>query len=198
MSLSDETLDELDQQAGAAVRAGYDPDEAIREGLLELIEFDPATEAEVAADREAAVQAVGGVVERHAAAHAEAERDFPDPTDPERITALFAELEADGVAARENVGFTQQDLVEEMRELLEGDPALRGWVAFHQQDVDRAVEDGLLHLAFAHRTARDEDVGIGEEVAERARGAGFDVDWDGSPEHRIALRGIRWQRRRAR
>lgn len=196
MSLSPETLEELDQQARAAVYAGYEADDAIREGLMELIEFDPASEAEVASDREAAVEVVAEVVKRHASAHAQEAESFPDLTDPERLSELFSELEADGIAAREDVGFTQDDLVEAMKELVAERSDLRGYVAFHQQDVDRAVEDGLLYLAFAHRSARDADVAIGHEVAERAKAAGFEVDWDGSPEHRVALRGVRWQRRR--
>ncbi len=197
MALSQQTLEDLDSAAWTAVYAGYEPLEEIRAGLLELIEDDPATEAEVAVDRDAAVQAVDEIVTRHADAHTHEQESFSTPTDPERLSALFEQLDRDGIVARENVGYTQGDLSLEMWELLDDRPDGRGWVGFHGQDLERVVHGGVLFLAYAHRSDRDEDFAvIAREVADRARDAGFDVHWDGDPKQRIELRGLRWQRRR--
>ena len=197
MDLPEEHLEELERLARTAVSGGYEPLDQIRAGLLELVEYDPATEAAVAADCEAAIRLVDAIVARHAEAHAREETEFAARTDPERLSELFRQLEASGIAARENVGFTQRDLASEMWELLHQRPELRGFVAFHGQDLERVVDDGVLLLSFAHRSDQDEDFAvIGREVADRAREAGFDVVWNGEPTRRIELHGIRWQRRR--
>jgi len=66
MALSQQTIEDLDSAARTGVYAGYEPLDEIRAGLPELIEYDPATEAEVAADRDAAVRVVDEIVNRHA------------------------------------------------------------------------------------------------------------------------------------
>lgn len=82
--------------------------------------------------------------------------------------------------------------------LLDEQPDARGWVAFHRQDVERVVETGLLFLAYAHRSDRDEDFTVlGREVAERLTAAGFDVVWDGDPTRRLELHDVQWLRRRS-
>lgn len=178
--------------------AGYEPLDEIRAGLLELIEYDPATSTEVAADRDAAVRAVDEIVTRHATLHARDQASFPTPTDPERLSALFEELNRGGIIARENVGYTHGDLSSEMWELLDNRPDARGWIGFHGQDLERVVHGEALFLAYAHRSDQDEDFAlIAHEVADRAGHAGFDVAWGGDPTQRIELHGLRWQRRRS-
>lgn len=61
------------------------------------------------------------------------------------------------------------------------------------------VDSGVLCLA--HAGVEDDDESftrIGSEVAERLRSAGFSVDWDGDPNRRIEVTGLRWQKRRIR
>ena len=198
MALSQQTLDDLDSAAWTAVYAGYEPLDEISAGLLELIEYDPATEAQVAADRDGAARVVDELVKRHADAHARDQRSFSTPTDPERLSALFERLDRDGLVARENVGYTKSDLSDEMWALLDARPDARGWVGFHGQDVERVVHGGVLFLGYAHRSDRDEDFAvIARQVADRGREAGFEVVWDGDPNQRIELHGLRWQRRRS-
>jgi hypothetical protein len=75
--------------------------------------------------------------------------------------------------------------------------SVRGWVAFHRQDLDRVVESGVLCLAFASVT--DDDAGfrgVGNELAELLIAAGFVVDWDGDPDRRLELKGVEWKKRR--
>jgi len=97
------------------------------------------------------------------AEHGAAEGAFPSTTDCDRLTAAFSRLEADGVLAREDVGYTQSDLRGDMWELVdraraEGrDP--RGWVAFHRQDLERVVDSGVLYISFA--SVSDDDEGSG-------------------------------------
>jgi len=63
------------------------------------------------------------------------------------------QLERSGIVARENVGYTQSDLRDELSEvvtdLLKAGRSIRGWVGFHGQDLERAVDGGGLHLGFA-------------------------------------------------
>ena len=72
-----------------------------------------------------------------------------------------------------------------------------GWVAFHRQDVERAIDSGVLYISFA--SASDDDEGfpaMGAELAAVLADAGLIVDWDGDPNRRVELTGLRWQKRR--
>ena len=182
---------------------GYDGGDEIVEGLVELVEYDPATEAVVAANRDEVVTQIQQMVDTRLAEHAAAEDAFPSTTDCDRLTAAFARLGGDGVIAREDVGYTQSDLRDEMWELV--DRAIadgrrpRGWVAFHRQDVERVVDSGVLYISFA--SVSDDDEGfrvIGAEVAAVLAASGLTVDWNGDPNRRVEVTGMRWQKRRRR
>lgn len=191
------TLSGLDETARFEVHAGYRSTQEIRDLLVERVEHDPETEAAFAADRDLSLRAVDELLDRHVAEHAATAQDFPTPTDPERLTAVLDGLRDSGILAGENRGYTQSDLSGEMWDELREHPQARGWTGFHEQDLDRAMHTGLLYLSFAHRSDLDADFAlIAGEVADALRAAGFDVGWDGDPDARIEVRGIRWQRRR--
>jgi len=169
--LPDDAAADVEDRVRLAVAGGYDSADAIVEGLVELVEFDPATEAVVAGNRDDVVAEIQRMVDRRMADHAAAEAAFPSTTDCDRLTAAFARLESDGVLAREDVGYTQSDLRDEMWELVDRAGSKRrhprGWVAFHRQDVERVVDSGVLYISFASVT--DDDDGF-RAIAPRWRG----------------------------
>ncbi|HVF14998.1 MAG TPA: hypothetical protein VM942_10385 [Acidimicrobiales bacterium] len=201
--LPDEIVVDLEERVRLAVAGGYDSGDEIVEGMVELVEYDPPTEEIVAENRDEVVDAIQRMVDRRLAEHAVAERGFPPTTDCDRLTGAFTRLDAVGVVAREDVGYTQSDLRDEMWELVdragsEGREA-RGWTAFHRQDVERVVDSGVLWVSFA--SVSDDDEGfrtIGAEVATALADAGLTVAWNGDPNRRIELVGMRWQKRRRR
>lgn len=203
MPLPDDVVADLEDRARLAVRGGYDRPDGIVEGLVELVEYDPETEAIVALDRGEVVEAVRQMVDSALREHAVAESSFPPTTDCDRLTAAFKELDSRGIVAREDVGYTQSDLRDEMWALLEAARSegrdARGWVAFHRQDVERVVDSGQLYISFA--ALSDDDEGfrtIGAEVAGGLAEAGLTVAWNGDPNRRVELTGVRWQKRRRR
>lgn len=79
------------------------------------------------------------------------------------------------------------------------DDRYHGYCFFHSQDIDRALDEEGLLLAFGHvdrGEAKEEDhIAVGQTICEALRQAGLTVDWDGSPDHRIDVPQLRWQRR---
>lgn len=113
------------------------------------------------------------------------QRDWPEVTDCDRLTAAFRDLDVAGITAREHFSCCHSCGVREIAEEGVG----RGYVFYHFQDVRRAAEGGGLHLSFTP------DRGIGEEVAAALRGHGLEVFWDGDPDRRIEV-PLSWRRRR--
>lgn len=199
LPLPEDVVADLEYRARLAVAGGYDAGDEIVEGLVELVEYDPVTEEVVAANRDSVVEMIRGMVDDRLAEHAAAERTFPATTDCDRVEAAFARLEAAGVLAGEDVGYTQSDLRDDMWERVDQAASARGWVAFHRQDVERVVDSGVLYVSFAGVSDDDEGFrAIGAEVAAVLAEAGLTVDWNGDPNRRIELVGVRWQKRRRR
>lgn len=77
---------------------------------------------------------------------------------------------------------------------------VRGYVFFHDQDVEGAVfygEPGDLFLSYGALAGSGADaVEVGREVRDVLRAHGLDVRWNGSIDHRIAVVGLEWKRRR--
>jgi hypothetical protein len=166
---------------------------------VELVEYDPATAELVASDRDRAVAEVSSIV-ADGAYLAEA-ATWSSETDCDRLTAVFAELDHRGVVARENVGYTQSDLQAEMSglvgEFAKAGRAVRGWVGFHGQDVELAVDGGGRYLGFAPAESANGAAWaqLGTEIADAFKMAGFEVDWNGKGNQRPRL-SVDWKRRR--
>lgn len=151
------------------------------------------------------------------------ERSWPIPTDCDRLTRAFADLDARGVLARENyadcLSCGADGLNKEMMEAWTSRRFL-GYVFFHAQDLDAVLDYGELNLAFGpnpvgHLELQDvldnrEDwlklMMSDKEHRARARelGAlvldalqlqGLKVSWCGSEDKRITVY-MKWQRRR--
>jgi hypothetical protein len=200
--LSAETAEDLRIRARHAIRGGYEQPSTVVDDLVELIEYDPATEELVRSDRAAAVSEVTSIVHDEDSQYLAEAATWPPETDCDRLAIVFAELERSGIVARENVGYTQSDLRDELSEvvtdLLKAGRSIRGWVGFHGQDLERAVDGGGLHLGFAPAQSSKEAawVEVGTEIVETFRKAGFTIEWSGSSNQRPLLKAINWRRRR--
>jgi hypothetical protein len=130
----------------------------------------------------------------------EAEATWPAVTDCTRLDAAFDALNAMGIIALHNAGYTMSDGISEVAEVLaESDrEKVRGYCFYHAQDVERAVNGHGLMLAYGdiEDTAGGKRA-IGELVRAELERHGFVVQWDGDGERRIDLPGIVWQRRAA-
>jgi len=197
-----DTIDDLRVQARHDVRGGYVHPATIVDALVELVEYDPSTEELVASDRPRAVAEVSSIVAEEDAAYLAEAATWPEVTDCDRLTAVFAGLDRQGIVARENVGYTQGDLQADLSavvsDLRKAGREVRGWVGFHSQDVERAVDGGGLFLGFApvDKSTEASWVQVGTEIVDAFKKAGFEVTWNGSGKQRPHI-AIDWKRRRS-
>jgi hypothetical protein len=114
-------------------------------------------------------------------------------TDCDRITAAFAELDRNGIVARERFSCCQNCGTHEIWE--EAGPDTRGYAFFHMQDAETAV-DGGLYLSYGSRSGdADEAVAIGHEVVKTLGAHGLRTEWDGSVRTRVLITDLDWQKR---
>jgi hypothetical protein len=114
-------------------------------------------------------------------------------TDCDRLTAAFAELDRNGIVARERFTCCQNCGTFEIWE--EAGPATRGYAFFHMQDAESAV-DGSLYLSYGSRTDdADEAVAIGHEIVKTLAAHGLRPEWDGSVRTRVLITDLDWRKR---
>jgi hypothetical protein len=208
MQLSAEIVEEIASQ----VADGYYDRDAIIGTILSFY----ADELEIAAAPDGSFQltdvpaeamtALDAAIAAAFAAKAEAMRSWPAKTDCDRLRDVFRGLTERGWFTQENCGVTLQEGAElAWSHALDQEAATgarpAGLCFFHQQDVMSAMDgDGLL-LCFgifedsATPAVIERCRAAGEIVAAACRDKGFDVEWDGTPDTRILLRGFRWQHR---
>jgi hypothetical protein len=187
MPLSSETLREID----GLVRGGFDDRARIIEMLCEEM-YAPGEldEAEVVAAVDAAFASL-----------ARDKASWPAITDCDQLDKAFAALNARGVIALQNAGYTQSDGYDDVRqsydERSDRDRVI-GYCFYHGQDLERAVHGEGLYLAFGPIDARNEATEgplVGAIIVEELRRAGFTAKWDGTFGQRICVPAIDWKRR---
>ncbi|MEV4873795.1 DUF6891 domain-containing protein [Streptomyces syringium] len=192
-TLDPELREEAEEHAGVLVRGGFELPGEIAEAVSDYFYEDGDTPVSVAAAR-----GIVGPLWRERLAE---QVSWPEVTDPDRVETAFAALAEQGITARMN--FTccgNCGLAEIGAEAAEGD---RGFVFFHYQDTERAVEGGALCLRYGvhHDTGEDDADGkddtasIGREVAAALVEAGLGVVWDGDPGQAIEIDPLDWRKR---
>jgi hypothetical protein len=185
--LDDETTDAINVLA----RSGfYDEDEIIEIVCESMFEPGEVNEAEVSEAVDAAFDALE-----------EEQKSWPEVTDCDRLDEAFDAIDARGVIALQNAGYTQSDGFDDFQEALEEHPkpeTVKGYCFYQGQDLERAVLGDGLYLAFgpvdSDKEAADGPA-IGKIVREELERAGFKVEWDGTFAQRIFVPKIKWQRR---
>ena len=125
---------------------------------------------------------------------------WPAETDCDKLDRAFSELNAMGVIALQNAGYTQSDGMEDMVEQydeLGGDTSpVIGYSFYHGQDLERAVRGEGLMLTFGDINGEDEKgEKIGQIIHDTLRKAGFNVEWDGTINKRIEIKNLDWKKR---
>lgn len=147
-------------------------------------------------------KAVEKALQEALAAHQREQESWPDVTDVTRLRDVFDTLNGKGILALEDLGFDHNEgyhLLHERYEGLSDQAGITGFCFFHEQDVERVVDERSLLLSFGSiDPEREDDDGpaVGKAIVEELVRAGFTVEWDGSVEERIAIPGFDWKRRR--
>jgi hypothetical protein len=141
-------------------------------------------------------------VKKEAARKQAEEATWPATTDCDRLDRAFAAMEAAGLVVEQDAGQTKSDGLEIETKAYEdavddGEAdGIVGYCYYHGQDLDRVMESGDLWLAVGDFDGDEKSsVEIGRTVQRALEDAGFAVQWSGSVQERILVRGIRWQRR---
>jgi hypothetical protein len=137
-------------------------------------------------------------LEAELARKAAAAKDWPKVTDCDRLDEAFAALNAQGIMALQNAGYTMSDGASDIAEALDeaGRENFLGYCFFHFQDLERVVDGHPLLLAFGDIDPADvRKLEAGRIVEAVMKQSGFDVQWNQDTETRIELHGLKWQRR---
>lgn len=130
-----------------------------------------------------------------------AEAQWPEDTDTDRLDRAFAALHEQGICAVQWAGDTLDEGLASVGDKINADGVpedrYQGYCFFHSQDMDHALDGEGLMLAFGPVDAETEAdaVRIGRRVCEALQREGLQTEWDGTVECRIAVPGLRWQRR---
>jgi len=135
---------------------------------------------------------VATLVEQEWQDHLLAQPPDTQMSDCDRLDMAFAELESMGVVARQHFTCCQTCGNAEIGDEIEQTPGARGYVFYHFQDTERAVEGDGLCLCYGSTEAQTEP--IGHEVVDALQRNGLAVSWNGDLAKRIRV-DLRWQRR---
>ncbi|MGA9525366.1 MAG: alpha/beta hydrolase-fold protein, partial [Myxococcaceae bacterium] len=151
---------QLTAHVDARVREGFLTREQILEGALDWVGSTGLDDPSALAT---------SVLDRRMEAQAREEKGWPAITDCDRLDRAFAALEAAGILARQNY----EDcgtcggaaILDELNAAREAGRHARGYVFFHMQDTESAVDGGGLYLSYgASEEGNEATAAIGREV----------------------------------
>jgi len=126
------------------------------------------------------------------------EATWPETTDCDRLDNAFELLNAQGIIAPHNTGYTMSDGQEDVGDALRqrGEQGIKGSCFYHGQDRDRAINGGGLMLAFGDLNDNATQITeVGAIIASVLQECGLPVDWDGDPKTRLHLPHFDWKQR---
>lgn len=187
-----EAVETMSEFIETLAKAGFETEEEVATSALGYMEG----EAEEAFLRPHAKQ-----VARAAFARLEEEQPlWPTVTDCDRLDAAFAELDGNGVIARQNYWCCQtcgNDAIStEIDELTEMGEKVRGFAFYHTQDTECAVEGGGVFLCYGSvEESEEERVALANEIVLTIEKHGLKPEWNGDLKRRIEV-PLDWKRRR--
>lgn len=114
-------------------------------------------------------------------------------TDCDKLSEAFSELSNHGIVAKENFTCCQSCGSYEIFEYAQqGD---YGYVFYHEQDTERAVEGQGIYLAYGHIGVAKKSLSeITEQIVQTIEKHGLKVDWNGSSKTRMLV-NMDWKKR---
>jgi len=180
-------LEELRAHVDRRIAEGFDSAAVIAESTAEYFELKGK-------DRTIAAMVNDGM-----ARHLQAQRGWPATTDCNRLDRCFADLEKDGIVARQNFTCCQTCGHAEIGDEIaaaEKRGAVAGYTFYHQQDTEHAAEGGGVYLAYGALSAEEaKSLAVANRIVDALGRAGLKVTWDGKSSSRILVQ-LDWKRRR--
>lgn len=176
-----------------SVKMGFDDRANIIEAAVDYLrdEYDDVHEL-----RRLAARLTDSALARHTAE----QRTWTHETDCDKLDEAFAELDRNGIVARQHFTCCQTcghtEIGYEIGKATVH-RTVRGYVFFHAQDTESVIETDKLYLAYGTPNDNADDaVQIAHEVVATLRRYGLSVEWNGLIQKRICIKNIHWQRRR--
>lgn len=117
-----------------------------------------------------------------------------------RLTAAFAALNAMGIVAIENAGYTQSDGWDDVNEiatrLLDSGKRPRAGVFYHGQDRKRGKKGEGLFLTFGSYAEQNTDadsIAVGHIIVDVLKAHGFQPEWNGTLAARLHTGRFDWR-----
>ena len=140
------------------------------------------------------------VIAAEVAAKRAAEQTWPAVTDWDRLDRAFRALERQGVIALHMAGFTQSDGLEEVEDDYEEaggkESNYAGHCFYTEQDQKSALDGSGMYIGFGHLSGDNaKGIAVGHLLRVALEAEGLNVEWDGTIDSRLFVKGFRWQRR---
>lgn len=134
------------------------------------------------------------------AARREEAKDWPAVTDCDRIAQAFESLREQHIVALQNTGQTDDHGIEDISQVWheeggESSPII-GYCFFHEQNIARVLGGGPLSMCYGDIRGDDaKGILIGQRIKAALEAEGLTVEWSGKIEDKLAVVGMKWQRR---
>jgi hypothetical protein len=188
----DQVLKDLRSFVAYRVREGFEPEGEIVENATHY--------AQETHGREDLQPEIAQITAELMAAHRAEQAGWDTPTDCDRLDEAFAALNRQGIVARQgfscctNCGHT--DIWDEIAKEEETHP-VEGYVFYHCQCTERAIESGQLLLAYG--SVEDDEAALSSvatKVVAELRQVGLGAKWRGTCGDPIVVDKLVWRRRR--
>ena len=164
-------------------------DEIIEDTLDYFIDEDPEFD-------EADKRLVAQITDEELSRYQTEQASWDGPTDCDLLDRAFGNLEKSGIVARQNFTCCTNcglaEIGDDVNDINEKD----GYVFYHMQDTERAVEGGGLYFSYGVFGGDETNsLAIGKRVIEALQSVGLKPDWDGTFQQKIYL-PLHWKKRR--
>ena len=133
------------------------------------------------------------------AEQAKRKESWPEITDCDRLDAAFAALDEAGILCRHHFMCCRGCGFHAIREMIDTERNrgrdIRGFAFYHRQRAEAAACGGALYLYHGSMADGEADLEVAQEVVDRLRGQGLDIDWPQDAEVTIKVK-LDWKRRR--
>lgn len=173
------------------VRSGFYASDKIVESLVDVVSHEQSISNNEAKRR------IRAVLAAEWSAHLQRQQSWPPgPTISDRLAKAFEVLERrHGIIAKMNFTCCQGCGISEIGQDVDDDDTY-GYVFFHEQDTEAAVDGMGLSLAFGSFTkSKRKSELVADKIIKSLRRAGVKANWEGDVGKRITVECDEWRRR---
>ncbi len=188
--MSPELREEILEQVKLDVQIGFEQEEELFESIVEIFCDEESLDASWLRTE----------ISKRLSHHLKQAESWQRPTDFERLSNVFDQLNLEGIVSLHKAGFTRQDAEGDCTEIMDKLRSLRinvkGYCYYHAQDVERLIDgqEGLMLGYDGFEQNDDLAMHVARRIVEELRKNQFDVKWSGSLDSRIEIVSFDWKK----